>query len=275
MRSGHPGTSRLRTWWSVHSNGTPHRNTTADVKGCDVPRPYVVLRIPTYGKYSNRRHLRSVFRASVLQELLDAGEADHAQTFATRRQEIIEDCRTVLNDVTSPELAEHGDLVNEALDVAADDRLAAAQSLAASIFDTVRSCVTGSSRRRSAATTSESRTRSTTAPRCLDRRDTASCTSLPSLRPTSSTSRATASSAPASPSAGGACDSGAGRRRPRRPRRWPLGRRPALPATLRGSPCGTVHGRSVCVGVVGRDAAAGSTTAPAPPAQVRYAGPRT
>jgi hypothetical protein len=76
-------------------------------------------------------------RALVLQELLDADEIDRAEVFATRRQEVIEDCRTVLNDVTSPELAEHVDLLNEALDVAADGRLAAAQSLAASIFDTV------------------------------------------------------------------------------------------------------------------------------------------
>jgi hypothetical protein len=73
----------------------------------------------------------------VLQELLDAHAADRADVFATRRQEIIEDCRAVLSDVTSPDLAEHVAFLKEALDIAADGRLAAAQSLAASIFDTV------------------------------------------------------------------------------------------------------------------------------------------
>jgi hypothetical protein len=75
-------------------------------------------------------------RASVLKELIDADDADRPAVFADRRSEIIEDCRTVLNDVTSPELVDLAELLHEALDVAYDGRLGAAQALAASIFDT-------------------------------------------------------------------------------------------------------------------------------------------
>ena len=76
-------------------------------------------------------------RASVLVELLEADEADRPGVFADRRSEIVEDCKTVLNDITSSELAELVELLNEALDVAHDGRMAAAQALAASIFDTI------------------------------------------------------------------------------------------------------------------------------------------
>jgi hypothetical protein len=50
-------------------------------------------------------------RASVLQELLDTIEADRPAVFAARRREVIEDCRAVLKDVTSPELAELVDML--------------------------------------------------------------------------------------------------------------------------------------------------------------------
>jgi len=72
-------------------------------------------------------------RASVLNELIDADEADRPAVFADRRSEVIEDCRTVLYDLTSPELVDLVELLHEALDVAHDGRLGAAQALAASI----------------------------------------------------------------------------------------------------------------------------------------------
>ncbi len=76
-------------------------------------------------------------RAEVLTELIDATEADRPAVFAARRIEIIEDCRTVLKDVTSPELGDLVDILDEALTVADEGRLAAAQALAASVFDTI------------------------------------------------------------------------------------------------------------------------------------------
>jgi hypothetical protein len=75
-------------------------------------------------------------RASVLQELLGTPGPARAAVFGARRQEVIEDCRTVLGDVTSPELSDFVELLIEALDSANDGRLASAQALAASIFDT-------------------------------------------------------------------------------------------------------------------------------------------
>jgi hypothetical protein len=75
-------------------------------------------------------------RASVLKELIDADRADRPAVFGDRRSEVIEDCRTVLNDITSPELVDLAELLHEALDAAHDGRLAAAQALSASIFDT-------------------------------------------------------------------------------------------------------------------------------------------
>lgn len=76
-------------------------------------------------------------RAEVLAELIDVTEADRPVVFATRRIEIIEDCRTALKDVTSPELDDLVDILGEALTVAEEGRLAAAQALAACVFDTI------------------------------------------------------------------------------------------------------------------------------------------
>jgi hypothetical protein len=76
-------------------------------------------------------------RASVLQELIATDQADRPDVFARRRQEVIEDCRTVLRDVTSAELAEHVEALGEALDAAEAGKLRASQALAASIFDTI------------------------------------------------------------------------------------------------------------------------------------------
>ncbi|GAA0897750.1 hypothetical protein [Pseudonocardia zijingensis] len=76
-------------------------------------------------------------RADVLQELLKAPEAERVAIFAERRAEILTDCRDVLSGVTSTELTEQVELLEEALLVAEQNKLAAAQALAAAIVDTV------------------------------------------------------------------------------------------------------------------------------------------
>lgn len=76
-------------------------------------------------------------RASVLTELIHAAEANRPGVFSARRAEIIEDCRAALKDVTSTELVDYFDMLDEALTVAEAGHLAAAQSLAASVFDTI------------------------------------------------------------------------------------------------------------------------------------------
>jgi hypothetical protein len=76
-------------------------------------------------------------RASVLTELIHAAEADRHGVFSARRAETIEDCRAALKDVTSTELVDYVDMLDEALTVAEAGHLAAAQSLAASVFDTI------------------------------------------------------------------------------------------------------------------------------------------
>jgi hypothetical protein len=77
-------------------------------------------------------------REEVLKELLAASDdATRRQVFCDRRDEILEDCRTALKEVTSAELTEYVDMLNEALTVAEASHLAAAQAFAASIFDTV------------------------------------------------------------------------------------------------------------------------------------------
>jgi hypothetical protein len=73
----------------------------------------------------------------VLTELIHAAEADRPGVFSARRAEIIEDCRAALKDVTSTELVDYVDMLDEALTVAEVGHLAAAQSLAASVFDTI------------------------------------------------------------------------------------------------------------------------------------------
>jgi hypothetical protein len=75
-------------------------------------------------------------RASVLEEVLRAAEDERRSVFAGRSDEAIEDCMTVLAEVTSAELNEQVALLVEALTVAGEGRLAAAQALAASVLDT-------------------------------------------------------------------------------------------------------------------------------------------
>jgi hypothetical protein len=76
-------------------------------------------------------------RGSVLTELIHAAQADRPGVFSARRAEIIEDCRAALKEVTSTELVDYVDMLDEALTVAEVGHLAAAQSLAASVFDTI------------------------------------------------------------------------------------------------------------------------------------------
>ncbi|MCE0764925.1 hypothetical protein LWC35_18740 [Pseudonocardia kujensis] len=77
-------------------------------------------------------------RKEVLKDLLAAADdTARRQVFCDRRDEILEDCRTALKEVTSAELAEYVDMLDEALTVAEAGHLAAAQAFAASIFDTV------------------------------------------------------------------------------------------------------------------------------------------
>ena len=73
----------------------------------------------------------------MLTELIHAAHADRPGVFSARRAEIIEDCRAALKDVTSTELVDYVDMLDEALTVAEVGHLAAAQSLAASVFDTI------------------------------------------------------------------------------------------------------------------------------------------
>jgi len=75
-------------------------------------------------------------RASVLMALVGADEADRSAVFDTHREEVLDDCTAVLSEITSAELADQVILLAEALAVAEMGHLAAAQSLAASIFDT-------------------------------------------------------------------------------------------------------------------------------------------
>jgi hypothetical protein len=77
-------------------------------------------------------------RASILRELIAADKDDRQAVFAARRVEIIEDCCACLEEVTSAELIDLTAKLDEALEVAEAGRhLAAAQALAASVFDTV------------------------------------------------------------------------------------------------------------------------------------------
>jgi hypothetical protein len=77
-------------------------------------------------------------RASILRELIAADADDRQAVFAARRVEIIEDCCACLEEVTSAELIDLAAKLDEALEVAEAGRhLAAAQALAASVFDTV------------------------------------------------------------------------------------------------------------------------------------------
>lgn len=76
-------------------------------------------------------------RASVLQELIAAKDAHRPAVFGRHRQEVIEDCRAVLAEVTSTALAEYVEALDEALDVAKVEKLRATQALAGSVFDTI------------------------------------------------------------------------------------------------------------------------------------------
>jgi hypothetical protein len=77
-------------------------------------------------------------RAAILRELIDADEDDRHAVFAVRRVEIIEDCCACLEEVTSAELVDLAAKLDEALELAETGRhLAAAQALAASVFDTI------------------------------------------------------------------------------------------------------------------------------------------
>lgn len=71
-----------------------------------------------------------------LTALVAADEADLPAVFCTHREDVLDDCTAVLSEITSAELADQVIQLTEALAVAKTGHMAAAQSLATSIFDT-------------------------------------------------------------------------------------------------------------------------------------------
>jgi len=75
-------------------------------------------------------------RSAVIAELVAADADDRAAVIADHRSDILTDCITVLKEVSSPDLGEYVDLLDEALTAATSGQIRAAQALAASVFDT-------------------------------------------------------------------------------------------------------------------------------------------
>lgn len=74
--------------------------------------------------------------AVVLEALVDAAEADRPSVLVNHRAVVLDDCARVCGEVTAVDLQEQVVLLREALEVAENGHLAAAQALGASIFDT-------------------------------------------------------------------------------------------------------------------------------------------
>ena len=74
--------------------------------------------------------------AVVLEALIDADDADRPGVLLTHRAVVLEDCVRVCTEITAVDLQEQVVLLREALEVAQNGHLAAAQALGASIFDT-------------------------------------------------------------------------------------------------------------------------------------------
>lgn len=76
-------------------------------------------------------------RAEVLQQLIDAPDNDWSTVFETHSSEVIADCIAVVDEIDSVELADLTVLLREAADIGREGKFAAAQALAAAVFDTV------------------------------------------------------------------------------------------------------------------------------------------